>query len=297
MDSEKDILNRLLKLWDSLQLSLFDEPVVDRIKPRLTSETSSDVRGIVLGQQMVHYQLERARRKTVGMIVDAKGLRVRAPSRVSIAEIERILLSKASWILKSLARIDSVSGAHDGLGGGVHTHMKRNFVPDLLLEDGAVLSLLGREMVIRWGKHEQLPIFHSVANELWVKIPKLRKPSEASIQAARRDAVANALGVYLLKHMNERAAQLAQMHGLSYQQIVLSNARTLWGTCRRDGLIRLNWRLVFLEQELAEYVLAHELAHTVQMNHSAKFWLKVGQLCPDYASLRKRLRHYDLRNS
>jgi len=59
----------------------------------------------------------------------------------------------------------------------------------------------------------------------------------------------------------------------------------------------MNWRLVFLEPELVDYVLAHELAHTVQMNHSPKFWQQVAVLCPDYLRLRKRMKHYDLRNA
>ena len=78
---------------------------------------------------------------------------------------------------------------------------------------------------------------------------------------------------------------------------MLSNAKTLWGTCRRDGLIRMNWRLVFLDEALVDYVLAHELAHTVQMNHSTAFWAQVARMCPDYKNLRRQLKQFDLRGA
>ena len=59
----------------------------------------------------------------------------------------------------------------------------------------------------------------------------------------------------------------------------------------------MNWRLVFLDEALVDYVLAHELAHTVQMNHSAAFWAQVARMCPDYKNLRRQLKQFDLRGA
>ena len=55
-------------------------------------------------------------------------------------------------------------------------------------------------------------------------------------------------------------------------RVRLSNARTQWGVCTEDGTIRLSWRLVHLEPALADYVVAHEVAHLVELNHSQRFW-------------------------
>ena len=72
-------------------------------------------------------------------------------------------------------------------------------------------------------------------------------------------------------------------------QVRLSNARSEWGSCNAKGVIRLNWRLVQLPPALAEYVVAHEVAHLVELNHSARFWAVVEALLPGHAALRRQL--------
>ncbi len=69
----------------------------------------------------------------------------------------------------------------------------------------------------------------------------------------------------------------------------LSNARSEWGSCNARGEIRLNWRLVQLPPTLAEYVVAHEVAHLVELNHSPRFWALVETLIPGHAALRREL--------
>jgi predicted metal-dependent hydrolase len=69
----------------------------------------------------------------------------------------------------------------------------------------------------------------------------------------------------------------------------LSNARSEWGSCNANGEIRLNWRLVQLPPPLAEYVVAHEVAHIVELNHSRRFWDVVESLLPGHAALRREL--------
>ena len=69
----------------------------------------------------------------------------------------------------------------------------------------------------------------------------------------------------------------------------LSNARSEWGSCNARGEIRLNWRLVQLPPALAEYVVAHEVAHLVELNHSPRFWAIVESLMPGHAALRREL--------
>ena len=71
--------------------------------------------------------------------------------------------------------------------------------------------------------------------------------------------------------------------------VKLTNARSEWGSCNHRGEIRLNWRLVQLPPDLAEYVVAHEVAHLVELNHSPRFWSQVEQLLPCYAERRRAL--------
>lgn len=62
----------------------------------------------------------------------------------------------------------------------------------------------------------------------------------------------------------------------------LSSARMRWGCCTTRNTIRLSWRLIFLDDAVASYVIAHELAHLEHFNHSKVFWKEVERLCPDW---------------
>lgn len=68
-----------------------------------------------------------------------------------------------------------------------------------------------------------------------------------------------------------------------------------WGACRSDRSITVNLCISMLPEELRDYVISHEVAHLAEMNHSRSFWSVVGQLCPDYRELKKRLESYDSR--
>ena len=70
----------------------------------------------------------------------------------------------------------------------------------------------------------------------------------------------------------------------------LSNARTRWGSCSSRSGIRLHWRLIHLPLPLIDYVVAHEVAHLVEMNHSPRFWSVVESLYPGHVAARQALR-------
>ena len=273
-------MNRLKQWLSGLQLSLFDDtPLQNESVLPVNPEPKARQRQVVLDGQVVPYTIERTRRRTVGMLIDAKGLRVRANSGVSVAEIERILQSKTKWLLKNL-------------------HKQRNqtqqpqvsFVPDLNMLDGTTFKLLGREVVVRWVvdkvEFNAANFWFGHETELVLQdVVESKKPQKLL------DAVVDVLNVFL----DDRAKAHAKAFNLRYRSIVLSSAKTLWGTCRTDGVIRINWRLAFLDARLADYVLIHELAHTVQMNHSAKFWAQVALMCPDYKLRVKEMKQYNLR--
>jgi predicted metal-dependent hydrolase len=90
----------------------------------------------------------------------------------------------------------------------------------------------------------------------------------------------------------DRVAHYCRVLGIDRRpQVLLSSARTRWGSCHTSGRIHLNWRLVQMPARLLDYVVAHEVAHLIEMNHSPRFWRIVGGLVPDYAACRNALRH------
>ncbi len=84
---------------------------------------------------------------------------------------------------------------------------------------------------------------------------------------------------------------LADSHGFNYTSIRISKSRTRWGSCSSKKTINLSFYLMLLPEHLADYVLLHELCHTVYMNHGPEFWKLLDSLTEGRAKqLRKELR-------
>ncbi|MGL6109757.1 MAG: M48 family metallopeptidase, partial [Rubrivivax sp.] len=105
-----------------------------------------------------------------------------------------------------------------------------------------------------------------------------------------RDTVQSWLQRQARRVFEERCAMFAQRLGVRVRRISLSSAATRWGSANADGSIRLNWRLVHFGLPIIDYVVAHELAHLREMNHSAAFWEVVRSVLPDYERSRAALR-------
>lgn len=100
----------------------------------------------------------------------------------------------------------------------------------------------------------------------------------AVLKALARDRLAAACDAHAAR-LNRR-----------YTALVLRDPRTRWGSCSSGGRLMFSWRLVMAPPEVLDYVAAHEVAHLVEMNHSAAFWAQVARICPDHARHRAWLR-------
>lgn len=103
-------------------------------------------------------------------------------------------------------------------------------------------------------------------------------------------ALRRALQARALDWHCERVQALCARLGRPPPPVRLTNARTRWGSCSSRSGIRLHWRLLHLPPALIDYVVAHEVAHLVEMNHSPRFWAVVETLCPDWRRARRQLR-------
>ena len=105
-----------------------------------------------------------------------------------------------------------------------------------------------------------------------------------------READARRRAARALAWYRGRIEEYCHRLGLPVPAVRLSNARTRWGSCSSRSGIRLHWRLVHLSPALIDYVVAHEVAHLVEMNHSPRFWAVVERLYPDWREARAALR-------
>lgn len=240
-----------------LRLFQLELPLFRRAAP-----PAEQTRHILLGARIVDYRLIRSSRRSLGMTIDQRGLRVGTGPRTSLADIERFLRQNAAWVLKKL---------DEWHGHGQARH--------LAICDGARIPLLGGECVVRIeaGSNRVRWVGHTLILQA--------RPDADLRQLARRALRERALEVF-----RERAAHYAAQLDRPLPRLALSNAQTRWGSCNEKTGIRLSWRLIHAPPRLIDYVVAHEMAHLVEMNHSPRFWRVVGRLCPDYRSARDELR-------
>ncbi len=92
------------------------------------------------------------------------------------------------------------------------------------------------------------------------------------------------------KHLFSWLRRVSIQIKLPYRTTTIRGQKTLWGSCSSDRNISLNYKLLFLETKVVEYVLIHELCHTIHMNHSAKFWNLVSKFEPNYKTLDESLK-------
>src|SRR6266581_1345497 len=222
-----------------------------------TPERAGRVRQVQLASGVFGYRLVRAKRRTIGLLVEAEGVEVRAPRYATVADIEAFIREKERWIRRRLAE------------------PRRR---PLVWEAGTRLPWLGRTVT--------LALRHG---EIGVWLSEDRFELGLADGASLRERALDWMRTQALEFFRERVAELVRLRGLRVLAVGLSNARTRWGSCGSNGRILLNWRLMMLPSHLIDYVAAHELAHLRELNHSPRFWGIVALLYPDFRAARREL--------
>lgn len=94
-------------------------------------------------------------------------------------------------------------------------------------------------------------------------------------------------------HLKKRLDELSAECELPYQQLSVRAQKTVWGSCTSRKKIQLNYKILFLPEDTARYILIHELCHTKHLNHSASFWRMVASFVPDFREHIKWLKTAD----
>jgi predicted metal-dependent hydrolase len=238
--------------------------------PARRQSSATLVRRVVLGSEPLDYRLVRVRRRSIGMDVGLSGLTVRASRWVSVREIEATLAEHAAWIWRQVAW---------------WRERRRDVLPQRW-KSGAPILYQGCELALALHAAECESISADLVN-LTVLHPA--PDDEAGVAAC------------VLAWLRDEALRLVQpMVAASAARVraapsvALSNARNEWGSCNRKGEIRLNWRLIHLPPRLAQYVVAHEVAHLVELNHSPRFWALVEKLFPGHVAARTALQDWSV---
>ena len=231
-----------------------------------------------LNGHLVAYEFRRARRKSIGFVVGTDGLVVSAPRWVGLGEIESALQEKARWILAKLQEQDE--------------RARRLATSRVEWRDGTTIPFLGETVIVVLDTRSTGAVLNS-SDDTLPGVPRLTLhvglPQSAAPEQIR-DAVQSWLQRQAKRIFEERCQHFAAKLGVRMTRLSLSSAGTRWGSAGADGAIRLNWRLVHFALPSIDYVVAHELAHLREMNHSAAFWEVVRSVVPDYEAARGTLR-------
>ena len=265
--------------------------------PRANREAS-------LGGHVVAYEFRRARRKSIGFVVGNDGLVVSAPRWVGRAEVDAALQEKARWILAKLqeqderarrmasARVDWRDGTTIPFLGETVIVVLDTRSTGAVLHDGPELASLASPEGSPRGLGRPGAALHTAPDTL-PGVPRLTLhvglPQSATPEQIR-DAVQSWLQRQAKRIFEERCRHFAAQLGVRMTRLSLSSASTRWGSAGADGAIRLHWRLVHFAMSTIDYVVAHELAHLREMNHSGAFWEVVRSVIPDYEQARGTLR-------
>jgi predicted metal-dependent hydrolase len=89
-----------------------------------------------------------------------------------------------------------------------------------------------------------------------------------------------------------RLAELSAIHNLKFNKFFVRDTKTKWGNCSREYNLSLNWRLIKAPKYVIDYVILHELTHTLILKHTQAFWLKLSIICPKYKEASNWLTKY-----
>ena len=234
--------------------------------PRATRE-------IALGDARIAYEFTRGQRRTIGFVVGAEGLSVRAPRWVALRDVDVAVQEKGDWILRKLAEI-----------GQRHATLEAARIDWC---DGVRFPFLGEGVVVALDAGLGRPgraAFDAASRILRIALPCDAEPVQIR-EAVQAWLMRQARAIFV-----ERLDHFAPLLAVRWTRLSLSNAATRWGSASSTGAIRLHWRLVHFRLPVLDYVVAHELSHLRHMDHSARFWQTVESVIPDYGVLRRQLK-------
>jgi len=191
-----------------------------------------------------------------------KGIEVRAPLYCPLGDIEAFIYSKQDWLSKRIALMVKQA-----------------------VEMCAFRLDYGTEILFR-GKRYPIVASSELGFDEGFQIPP-----GLSVGGIRNSCVH--IYKYMAKiYFSERVGHFSEIMGVKPSAVKVTNAKRRWGSCSGKKSINFSWRLIMTDDRIIDYVICHELAHILQMDHSAKFWSILKAVMPDCLSRREELVDY-----
>lgn len=236
--------------------SLFDGTAAARAEPRgVTSSASMPL----VKDGVVFERSAKARRYRLTLRRDGTALAV-IPLRGSLREAEQFVAQHRDWLERARARQARKPRSADVWTVGTHVLWRGAMTEIRVASSGSEGASAARPQVC-------------LAADVF-RVAKLEGDLRPTLEAhfARRARI----------ELPARTWELAAETGVDVKHVVVRNQRSRWGSCSSTGTISLNWRLVQTPDAVRDYIIYHELMHLREMNHSARFWARVEEVCPGW---------------
>lgn len=223
---------------------------------------------VILSGQTISYNIRRSpKAKYLRLEIRPEtGLTVIIPSSYSPKKIPDLLHGKEKWISEKLAKHKDLQLTMNNNG----------------LKDGDTVFYLGQEFkLVTIQSNKTGVMINADPNRLVVTVNNDNDAVCSILEQWYRKIAAN--------FIKKRAEKLATRMKINYSRISIRGQKTRWGSCSVQGNLNFNWKLIMAPEPIIDYVITHELAHLMEMNHSKRFWQIVGHYCPNCQESRKWL--------
>lgn len=195
-------------------------------------------------------KIVRTKRKTLSLIINNNGdLIVRAPLKCTDSVIFDFISKKANWIISK--RQNSINP---------------KFAP-LKLVDNEELNILGDNYTIKLADIKSVKIINNI-----ILVPKINSKHYLILFLKRQ----------LKKLVSEKIDMLNAIYDFEVKNISVSSAKTNWGSCSAENKLHFTYKLMLCPEQIIDYIVVHELVHTIIKNHSKNFWRNVKKIYPHY---------------
>ena len=220
---------------------------------------------------MIDYKLVYCKRKTVGIYIrdrDEVYVEVRAPFKMPKKEVDRVVALKEKWISEHISKTLKRAEQRDSFTltyGDSVTYMGKNY--PIVAKDGDRVGF----------DYESFYIPPDLTD---------REVKEACVAIYR---------LLAKKDLTKKTLDFGAQMSVTPNAIKINSANRRWGSCSSKKSINFSWRLIMADEDVVDYVVVHELAHIVELNHSDRFWAIVGSILPDYKKRQRKLKELQKR--
>ncbi len=235
----------------------------------------SDNNSIFINNSEINYAIEFSRRKSISIIINKYAeIKIKAPLKIPKKYIEDFIIKKSSWIIKK------------------RDFFIKNKPPEEIsynFENGSYIKLLGENYQIIYHQNliSKIEINHNNKIILFNYI-KLPEKNKLIIK------IENFINEFAINYFNSRlkiCSEIAREKNIIFnKELKFRKMKTKWGSCSRNGEIKLSYNLIQAPQKAIDYVILHELCHLKEFNHSKNFYNLLESLMPDWKIHKMALR-------